>query len=378
MSIRARIHKATRAQYAAIPNSIAQSRTLSPAARAVLIELLSRPDDWETRPAQLAYEHLSVRTVYRVLNELIDAGYVTRTAVRGDEGKIAYWRYDVFSEPLAKTDEVVVVTNSADPERKRRAMRARTHYVANGTHTKKEEEERGTNAPLPGSHYEPPAIRVLNTDTAPPLTDQQKAVRLLAQFHEAKTGSMVAGWARRDMDALIEDFPLARLEAAIAATGDQPMAKPFLYLRKVLASADLLPAPPPARPAGRSDAAGNGTGWQLVEAFVSIGRPADQVSEAAQAMWSSYKVRQDAAQLARLGATPEDVKALVQSKMADGRDGYSFRFLVTDMVEWKAARPPVVERMYFTAPDEPAPRMTDAERAALKLQIAAVRRESAS
>ena len=79
----ARIHKAAKSQYAAIPNAIAQSRALSPAARAVLVELLSRPDDWEAKPSQLAYKpHLSVRTVYRILGELIEAGYVVRKRLR--------------------------------------------------------------------------------------------------------------------------------------------------------------------------------------------------------------------------------------------------------------------------------------------------------
>lgn len=139
MSAHARIHKSARTRYAAIPNVIAQSRTLSPSARAVLIELLSRPDDWETRPDQLAYEHLSLRKVYRVLNELIDAGYVERRAVRGDEGKIAYWQYDVFDEPLAKINEVAVDTVKPPATREKGALRARTHFVAGVTHTKTEE-----------------------------------------------------------------------------------------------------------------------------------------------------------------------------------------------------------------------------------------------
>lgn len=147
---RARIHKAAKSQYAAIPNAIAQSRTLSPNARAVLVELLSRPDDWEARADQLAYKHLSIRTVYRVLAELIDAGYVVRTAIKGEDGRWKYWRYDVFDapvEPVAKNDEVVESKKADTAKRKSETMRAKTHFAVDGTHTKTEKEERETNAP---------------------------------------------------------------------------------------------------------------------------------------------------------------------------------------------------------------------------------------
>lgn len=101
----------------------------------------------------------------------------------------------------------------------------------------------GVNHSAPKPSVEP------SEDQEPIPTERQKAVRLLAQFHEATTGAMVAGWSRQDMDALIEDFPLARLEAAITQTGNRPLKKPFLYLRKVLASAEVLPTAEKSRPA---------------------------------------------------------------------------------------------------------------------------------
>ena len=233
----ARIHKAAKSQYAAIPNAIAQSRALSPAARAVLVELLSRPDDWEAKPSQLAYKpHLSVRTVYRILGELIEAGYVVRSAVKGEDGKFKYWRYDVFDTPIdnearAKFDKVVSGTVDAVSKRKSEVMRAKTRFVDDGTHTKTEKEE-STNRDGDG------------------LTDQQKAIRALAQFHEAACGQMVAGWARKDMDALAEDFSLARIEEAIAQAEGRRIEKPFAYLRRVLLNIKALPPATPAKPAG--------------------------------------------------------------------------------------------------------------------------------
>jgi predicted transcriptional regulator len=172
---RARIHKAAKSQYAAIPNAIAQSRTLSPNARAVLVELLSRPDDWEARADQLAYEHLSIRTVYRVLTELIAAGYVVRSAIKGEDGRWKYWRYDVFDapvDPVAKNDEVVESKKADVSKRKSETMRATTRFVDDGTHTKTEKEERETNAPADDDDgipdYVPPASRSAMESTPQP------------------------------------------------------------------------------------------------------------------------------------------------------------------------------------------------------------------
>lgn len=81
------------------------------------------------------------------------------------------------------------------------------------------------------------------------LTDTQKAVSALAHFHEVKSGKLVAGWQRRDIDSLVEDFPLSEIEAAIASTGDRPLREPFAYLRRVLLNIKALPSAAPAAPA---------------------------------------------------------------------------------------------------------------------------------
>lgn len=101
------IHKSAGNPYAAIPNAVAQSRTLTPAARAILIELLSRPEDWTLRVSQLAYEHISLRSVYRVIRELITAGYIVRTVIHGDNGRVVEWRYEVFYTPVGTQAEPV-------------------------------------------------------------------------------------------------------------------------------------------------------------------------------------------------------------------------------------------------------------------------------
>jgi hypothetical protein len=78
------------------------------------------------------------------------------------------------------------------------------------------------------------------------IPEPNHAVQVLARFYESKSGKMIAGWARRDLDSLVEDFPLAEIEAAIKSTGDRPIREPFSYLRRVLMNVKVMPAPEPA------------------------------------------------------------------------------------------------------------------------------------
>jgi hypothetical protein len=79
-----------------------------------------------------------------------------------------------------------------------------------------------------------------------PIPEPNRAVSLLARFYETKSGKLLAGWQRRDLDSLVEDFPLSEIEAAIASTGDRPLREPLAYLRRVLMNVKVMPAPEPA------------------------------------------------------------------------------------------------------------------------------------
>ncbi|MBE3129235.1 MAG: helix-turn-helix domain-containing protein [Acidobacteria bacterium] len=52
-------------------------------ARGFLMFLLAKPDDWQIRPEKLAEDcGLHRATVYRILRQLIDAGYVRRNDIK--------------------------------------------------------------------------------------------------------------------------------------------------------------------------------------------------------------------------------------------------------------------------------------------------------
>ncbi len=155
----------------------------------------------------------SARTVVRILNKLIKRGILVRERQPG--------RPSVFHANL-----------DAAPRKAPRPTKTRKRKSSDMPSAKVIDEQ---------SRSEPSSDR-------DGLTDQQKAIRALAQFHEAACGQMVAGWARKDMDALAEDFSLARIEEAIAQAEGRRIEKPFAYLRRVLLNVKVLP-PAPAKPA---------------------------------------------------------------------------------------------------------------------------------
>ena len=74
--------------YTTIGNDCFLDETLSAESLGVLCFLISKPNDWRVMPAALANRFKCGRDrIYRILNELSDAGYVIRTRVRDEDTK---------------------------------------------------------------------------------------------------------------------------------------------------------------------------------------------------------------------------------------------------------------------------------------------------
>ncbi len=89
-----------------LQNKIAEDQRLSWAARGLLIFLLVKPDDWKIRGTAAlvkqtkgAFKHTGRDGVYSLLQELIDAGYITRTQPRGADGEFRNIDYLVSETP---------------------------------------------------------------------------------------------------------------------------------------------------------------------------------------------------------------------------------------------------------------------------------------
>lgn len=87
--------------------ALAQDRRLTWEARGVLTYLHSLPADWRVNPDALVKEAPGGKDrLYRILRELIEAGYVERTQERDDAGKVVRWVYIVRMLPLRGKPEV--------------------------------------------------------------------------------------------------------------------------------------------------------------------------------------------------------------------------------------------------------------------------------
>lgn len=63
--------------YVPIPNELAQNKNLSPEAKGLLIELLSRPKDWKITKFQLMKDNkIGERKLTRIFKELRREGYI--------------------------------------------------------------------------------------------------------------------------------------------------------------------------------------------------------------------------------------------------------------------------------------------------------------
>ena len=92
-----RIFRATEGPYFSLRRKTAQDRNLSFEARGMLAYLLSKPVDWIVKPTDLEQQCGRDR-VYRILNELIHAGYIVRTEVK-EKGKHIGIDYAVYEIP---------------------------------------------------------------------------------------------------------------------------------------------------------------------------------------------------------------------------------------------------------------------------------------
>lgn len=93
-------------KYTIIDNKTIQDDSLSWKARGLLCYLLSMPDDWKTYAEELT-EHTTdgITATRTAIQELIDAGYITRNQQRSENGRYGDWEYIVRETKNIPNDE---------------------------------------------------------------------------------------------------------------------------------------------------------------------------------------------------------------------------------------------------------------------------------
>jgi len=100
--------------YTILSNNLCRDFNLSRAARGLLVELLSRPPDWVVSVRQLILAGREGKdVVYKLIKELISAGYMTRSEKRYSNGRIAGYDYVVFSSPQTQRNNLTAKQKTA-------------------------------------------------------------------------------------------------------------------------------------------------------------------------------------------------------------------------------------------------------------------------
>ncbi len=94
--------------FSIIPNTVAQTSSLSYAARGLLVYLLSLPDTWEIRVDELQKNGTIGRDGLRsIISELAAAGHMHRFAIPGKtHDSFSGSRWQVFADPAALTTQL--------------------------------------------------------------------------------------------------------------------------------------------------------------------------------------------------------------------------------------------------------------------------------
>jgi hypothetical protein len=86
-------------------NTLLNDESLAADALGVLVCLCSKPGNWKVMPGVLAKRfHCGRDKIYRIMNDLIAAGYATRHPERDAFGKITGWNYEVSNEKMPDTE----------------------------------------------------------------------------------------------------------------------------------------------------------------------------------------------------------------------------------------------------------------------------------
>lgn len=104
--------------FAMVDIELIEAPYLSWAAKAMLIYMLSRPDNWKIHMTDLVNRSTNgIESVKTIMKELRASGHVVLNKVHGENGKLKEFRYDVYEERLkTPIPEIVTIKANSEPE----------------------------------------------------------------------------------------------------------------------------------------------------------------------------------------------------------------------------------------------------------------------
>ena len=106
-------------RFVVIEHSVVEDSRLSWAARGILVYLLSKPDDWSVRVTDLSRRgDLGRCSIYKLLKELREFGYVTYHPQRNEKGQYRGGIYTVHEAPESPRTKIphAAIPDVAEPD----------------------------------------------------------------------------------------------------------------------------------------------------------------------------------------------------------------------------------------------------------------------
>lgn len=90
--------------YVCIDNAVLENTKLSLKAKGLLAYLLTKPDSWEISVSHLITQSTDGRTaIYSAISELEELGYIKKTRLRDESGKVLSFQYIVYERPTSSS-----------------------------------------------------------------------------------------------------------------------------------------------------------------------------------------------------------------------------------------------------------------------------------
>lgn len=95
-------------RYVVISQALLRDEEISFKAKGFLCYLLSFPDDWKINPQYIAKKFgINKCQVYSIIKDLIEIGYCKREAIKGSDGRIIKWEYEISETKRYKNHSTV-------------------------------------------------------------------------------------------------------------------------------------------------------------------------------------------------------------------------------------------------------------------------------
>ena len=98
--------------YAIVPNYHQRDKTISLKAKGLLSQMFSLPNEWDYTLKGLAHINLDgIDAIRTAVQELEKAGYIKRTRIRDENGRLRGTKYKVYAFPRPPTSDSPTLEN---------------------------------------------------------------------------------------------------------------------------------------------------------------------------------------------------------------------------------------------------------------------------